>query len=607
MPVLNRNQETTIETALGLQLGQILIGQMNAAAQGPPVPPGPPLVNHAQPTYVADTDYSETIDGALVTYLTIAEVQAFWETTMTLAPKHVHALRDEGITHPIDSGLFTGKEFEMVIRSMKGRQAALPGLAQILLKQACDYFQFLLATDRKMKNQYLTRDSIKSHAIQFQAFKDTDSKEIGGLPKLTDSTDVLSWLDSMEKQLQKLPGVDYSPLAYLLRENEVAEATTIDLLPNRCYSVTHSSMTGELIARKSQRDTCAETDKVTLYGYLVPALENGPLESALQPHEETKDGQAVVRTILLQHGGRNKWETAHDQVLKDVKTKWSSANGVKTLTLHIGAYRQRVVDLKKCCKHTGRSPPTVREQVLWMIGSIDTTDPLLIAHIAQINGDPLGMGMDFKRAATHLMLADPVARSAVKSKRKRSGNPSILALAGRGETGVDFRWHNRNEFKALSSNQKDELSAWRNTASGKKAMEEAKATFKAKRDAKKQKQEGGGGNTGSGDDKAKKEKEDILNNKKLQKKFQVAVAKASKKMVAASIEAEKAEVAAADLSLEAAIKRRSGTPIISATSVKEDVDENDEKKFTAQQTIIKLAAVKTRLNKMSKKEVTFRG
>ena len=123
------------------------------------------------------------------------------------------------------------------------------------------------------------------------------------------------------------------------------------------------------------------------------------------------------------------------------------------------------------------------------------------------------------------------------------------------------------------------------------------------------KQEGGGGNTGSEDDKAKKEKEDILKNKKLQKKFQVAVAKASKKMVAALIKPEKAEVAAADLSLEAAIKRRSGTPVISATSVAENVDalENAEKKFTAQQTMIKLASVKTRLNKMSKKEVTFRG
>ena len=53
-------------------------------------------------------------------------------------------------------------------------------------------------------------------------------------------------------------------------------------------------MIEELVERKSQRDTCAETDKVTLYGYFETALENGPLESALQSHEETKDGQAVI-------------------------------------------------------------------------------------------------------------------------------------------------------------------------------------------------------------------------------------------------------------------------------------------------------------------------
>ena len=99
----------------------------------------------------------------------------------------------------------------MVIRSMKERQVALLGLAQMGLKQACDYFQFTEATGRKMKNEYLIYNSIKSHAIQFQVFKDTDSKEVGGLPKLTDSTDVLSWLDNIEKQLHKLPGVDNSP------------------------------------------------------------------------------------------------------------------------------------------------------------------------------------------------------------------------------------------------------------------------------------------------------------------------------------------------------------------------------------------------------------
>ena len=94
------------------------------------------------------------------------------------------------------------KEFDIVIRSMKGRQTALPSFAQISLKQACDFFQFILATGKNMKDQYLTHDSIKSHAIQFQAFKDTDSKEVGGLPKLSIATDVLSWMDRMEKHLR---------------------------------------------------------------------------------------------------------------------------------------------------------------------------------------------------------------------------------------------------------------------------------------------------------------------------------------------------------------------------------------------------------------------
>ena len=51
-----------------------------------------------------------------------------------------------------------------------------------------------------------------------------------------------------------------------------------------------------------------------------------------------------------------------------------------------------------------------------------------------------------------------------------------------------------------------------------------------------------------------------------QKKHQAAIAKATKKMCAALIEAEKAEVAAADMALEAAIQRRNGT-VISATNV----------------------------------------
>ena len=75
-------------------------------------------------------------------------------------------------------------------------------------------------------------------------------------------------------------------------------------------------------------------------------------------------------------------------------------------------------------------------------------------------------------------------------------------------------------------------------------------------------------------------------------------------MVAASLEAEKTEVAAVNQSLDAALKRRDGgTAVVSATSVVKDVDDEvaAEKKFNEQQKKIKLASVKSQLNKMSKK------
>ena len=115
---------------------------------------------------------------------------------MGLAPKHFNVLRDKGITHPKDLANFDSDNFGSVIQRVKGK-AALPGLDQICLKQACDFFQYVLDTGRKLKDQYLTSESLKSNAIQFKAIKEQkDSKESPfGLPKLSKSTDIFSWMD----------------------------------------------------------------------------------------------------------------------------------------------------------------------------------------------------------------------------------------------------------------------------------------------------------------------------------------------------------------------------------------------------------------------------
>ena len=90
---------------------------------------------------------------------------------MGLAPKHTNALRDKAITYPRDLTNFDSSNFDSVIRSVKGK-AALPGLAQICFKQACDFFQYILDTGRTLRGQYLTAESLKSHSIQFKAIKE---------------------------------------------------------------------------------------------------------------------------------------------------------------------------------------------------------------------------------------------------------------------------------------------------------------------------------------------------------------------------------------------------------------------------------------------------
>ena len=124
-----------------------------------------------------------------------------------------------------------------------------------------------------MKDQYLTYDSIASHKVQFAALK--DNKEVGGLPKLSEEVDVLSWVDTTIKVLQQLLGHDDFPLGYLTRDDVNVPATTDDLIPGKCYLLQHKSLVGEMIARKDHSGSCVETDKVILYGHLFKALKDG--------------------------------------------------------------------------------------------------------------------------------------------------------------------------------------------------------------------------------------------------------------------------------------------------------------------------------------------
>mmetsp|Transcript_9637 Transcript_9637/g.10702 ORF Transcript_9637/g.10702 Transcript_9637/m.10702 type:complete len:186 (-) Transcript_9637:346-903(-) len=177
----------------------------------------------------------------------------------------------------------------------------------------------------------------------------------------------------------------------------------------------------------------------------------------------------VIKVMNTQHGEKQKWENGHETMTVCLSNPWASGRNTCSLTDHMAKLRSIVMNVTRCCKHTGRTPPTEQEQILLLLGSITSTDPTLKAHITMVNSDPTGFGMRFEDTATNLMLADPTGVVAYRSRRsqKRSGASISSILLGRGSTGVNLCWYPATEFRELSEKQKDELMVWRNSDVGK--------------------------------------------------------------------------------------------------------------------------------------------
>ena len=114
----------------------------------------------------------------------------------------------------------------------------------------------------------------------------------------------------------------------------------------------------------------------------------------------------------------------------------------------------------------------------YLLDAIECPEPQLQAALAQVRQDktPItGLRNNLKNTVAHLMTSDPVARK--RSKTTRTGTlssvkgdkPTTEANAaafgdksGKGsKTGVDLRYHTKEEYKTLTAAQKSELWQWR--------------------------------------------------------------------------------------------------------------------------------------------------
>ena len=150
---------------------------------------------------------------------------------------------------------------------------------------------------------------------------------------------------------------------------------------------------------------------------------------------------------------------------------------------HVSNHRTAVDDLKECNTHIGTAIPNDPQWVEYLLESITSQDPSLQAAMGNVRANTNNLRSDFEATANHLIEVDPYRRSTTRGPQSQNkvANVSSVTFAGRGNSGVDLRWHTRKEFKALTSEQKDELCQWQSLSEGKKELKTQRKNNSKKR------------------------------------------------------------------------------------------------------------------------------
>ena len=162
-------------------------------------------------------------------------------------------------------------------------------------------------------------------------------------------------------------------------------------------------------------------------------------------------------------------------------------------------------------------------------------------------------------------------------------------MAGRGSgTGVNLRWYPIWEYKKLADKEKKELGDWRKTPAGELAMK------KLREDDSKKRKKPRSGVAGNGDGNG--------NTAKREKKFQKAVDKEAKKILASAMETKEADDEVFTARINAVIKKRGTSSEISATVVIKKKDDSMEKEAAENERDAKLSSVMNRISLNTKKK-----
>jgi hypothetical protein len=129
--------------------------------------------------------------------------------------------------------------------------------------------------------------------------------------------------------------------------------------------------------------------------------------------------------------------------------------------------RKAYMQLTESAENVLAEVPGPRQQVTYLLDSLKTVEPKVLAGMAAIKQDALGKQNDFVLSVTFLLPSCPVVSKNVKSQglgANVSSSDGKVVVKGsevtKGTNGVELRWHEPSKFKKLTEEKNVELAEW---------------------------------------------------------------------------------------------------------------------------------------------------
>ena len=424
-----------------------------------------------------------------------AALTAFFEDvgSMGLSNRTRMQLAHEGIADPVDFKEFDADGLDAIFSNLykppKVPAAGAAALAagrlreiqayevsaksKMRLKGAMLIVKFYDDVGRPLDPDNMAWPVIKRFLEQWKALMERKKAEIGTPPKITKNQAVHKWIDSFTLHLTQKVGVRNAPVAYVVRAVAAVDVNPPARQDGDPHSEETGSIEGDLTARMTHNHPLFKVDNGSVFDMIEIAVRGHDVAATIAPFRRTRDGRGALLALKSQHAGK----AIYDQLVKEAESvlknrQWSGTTSI-TLQQHMGLHRKAFITLSECAEQIPVDVPNERARVTYLLDSIITTDPNVLAATAAVRQDEVDKRVNFESSFTFLAPTCPVTAKAAKKGRvsfdanvsgtngkPQGGLGGDREKPGKGATGVALRYHKYAEFKTLPKDQQDELSAW---------------------------------------------------------------------------------------------------------------------------------------------------